>query len=336
MLMKVDISVKWRCIGMFESGKSHKWISNYLNVPKRTVGYWISQYKIRGTINHKLGAGRPRKTSSRANRLLVRLAKKHRFASARCLLKFWGEQVTHRTVYRRLLDAKIKRYRVAKKPLLSKANVEARKQWALSKSLWHLGRNQWNFIVWSDETRFRLFNNDGRTRVWREKGERFKKGLVSQAVQCGGGSIHVWGAFWKGGRSELQILDGNVNSEFYCRTILKFLESNNNLPDKWIFQQDNAPAHKSCKVKRFFENHEIKVLPWPARSPDLNPIENVWDYIGQKLNSPDKLSRNLQQLRQFIIEEWITMPQAYLDSLVDSMPRRVNAVNEARGGHTRY
>lgn len=334
--MKFDISIKWRCIGMYEAGKPCRWISNFLNVPRRTVGYWICQYQVRGTIMHKLGAGRPRKTSSRANRLLVRLAKKHRFASARCLLKFWGEQVTYRTVYRRLLDARIKRYRTAKKPLLTKANIEARKQWSLSKSLWHLGRNQWNFIVWSDESRFRLFNNDGRTRVWREKGERFKKGLVSQAVQCGGGSVHVWGAFWKGGRSELQILHGNVNSESYCRTISNFLESDNNLPDQYIFQHDNAPAHRSCTVKRLFENHGIRVLPWPARSPDLNPIENVWGYIGHKINSRDTLPNNLEQLRQFIVEEWVAMPQSSLDSLVDTMPRRVNAVNEARGWHTKY
>ena len=273
--MKVDISVKWRAVGMFEAGKSCRWISNFLNVPKRTVQYWLRQYQVRGTVGHKLGAGRPRKTSLRANRLLIRLAKKHRFVSAKCLLNFWNEQVTYRTVYRRLLEGKLKRYRAARKPLLTAANIEARKHWSLSKSLWHLGRNQWNFIVWSDESHFSLFNNDGRTRVWREKGERLEKGLVIQAVQCGGGSIHVWGAFWKGGRSELQILHGNVNGESYCRTILNFLQSNRNLPEQWIFQHDNAPAHRSVIVKRFFENHGIRVLSWPARSPDLNLIEHV-------------------------------------------------------------
>jgi len=335
--MKFDISVKWRAVGMFEAGKSRKWISRFLRVPKRTVDYWIKCYVDRGSVCHKKGAGRPKKSTDRSNRLLVRLAKRHRFSSAARLLGYWQEQVSVRTVYRRLLEKRIKKYRVAKKPKLSEAHVEARKRWALSHSLWHVGRNNWRFVVWSDESRFSLFVNDGRIRVWREKGERFKKGLTFDVVQGGGGSVHVWGGFWYGGRSELQILNQNVTGQSYCIILQHFLDSGNRPAGRWYFQHDNASSHRSLIVQDFLVNRNITLLaPWPARSPDMNPIEHVWDYIGQKVNTRDPPLQNLNDLRIALQQEWLSIPQDYLNKLVDSLPRRVVALLEAKGYHTRY
>lgn len=189
-------------------------------------------------------------------------------------------------------------------------------------------------IVWTDESRFRLFHNDGRVRVWRMRGERYRTDLMLYSTHTQGGSVHVWGAFWYGGRSDLQILRTTVNGERYCEVIRNFLLDGSQPPNDWILQQDNAPAHTSQVVMNTFEEMRIRHLPWPSKSPDLNPIEHVWDFINRKVVA--RVPQNLLQLQNFLIEEWRLIPQNYLDKLVIGMPRRINAVVEANGRNTRY
>lgn len=166
------------------------------------------------------------------------------------------------------------------------------------------------------------------------KGERYRSDLILHSSHTQGGSVHVWGAFWYGGRSDLQILTQSVNGERYCETISSFLRDGNPLPNNWILQQDNAPAHTAQVVKDHFDELRIRLLQWPSKSPDLNPIEHVWDFLGRKVAS--RVPQNLLQLRNILTEEWNRIPQNYLDHLVEGMPRRIRAVLEAHGQHTKY
>ena len=70
---------------------------------------------------------------------------------------------------------------------------------------------------------------------------------------------------------------------------------------------------------------------WPPQSPDLNPIEQVWDLLGTKLDSYK--SKNLVELE---LEKWRKIPSTYIQTLISSMPQRVAAVIAAKGGHTKY
>ena len=75
-----------------------------------------------------------------------------------------------------------------------------------------------------------------------------------------------------------------------------------------MFQQDNAPAHTSKLTKSWFIENAIETLPWPAQSPDLNPIENIWDYLERQIRSRKHLSGTLEQLGQAILDEWGKIP----------------------------
>lgn len=152
--------------------------------------------------------------------------------------------------------------------------------------------------------------------------------------QAKGGSVHVWGAFWFGGRSSLSILTQNVNGLRYRELIRTFLSSDHQLPQGWMLQQDNATAHTSRIVTDTIKELGIRVLPWPAKSPDLNPIEHVWDAMGRAVAA--RSPQNLQQLQDFLVEEWNKLSQEYLNKLVMSMPDRVAAVIRAKGRNTRY
>ena len=107
------------------------------------------------------------------------------------------------------------------------------------------------------------------------------------------------------------------------------------LPPNFLFQDDNAPAHRSSLVTSYHERTGTRRIDWPAKSPDLNPIEHVWDFIGRMLHSKKPFDR-MQDLECAVITEWNRIPQTFIDKLIDSMPRRITTVLEARGGPTPY
>ena len=86
----------------------------------------------------------------------------------------------------------------------------------------------------------------------------------------------------------------------------------------------------------FFEEVKVEHLPWPACSPDMNPIENLWAEVTRRINNLEHQPTNVAQCRQAVMGAWAAIPVGTLESLANSMPRRVRALLDARGGHTRY
>ncbi len=101
------------------------------------------------------------------------------------------------------------------------------------------------------------------------------------------------------------------------------------------FLQDGAPCHASKRIKEFLKTQSFQVIDWPGNSPDLNPIENAWNYIKRKLKSQDISS--VPKLKEAILKLWTQdMSQDYLRTLSDSMPNRIKAVIDAKGDMTKY
>ncbi|CAI2356003.1 unnamed protein product [Caenorhabditis sp. 36 PRJEB53466] len=102
------------------------------------------------------------------------------------------------------------------------------------------------------------------------------------------------------------------------------------------FQQDNASIHKSISTQNWLAAKGIKDLQWPACSPDLNPVENVWGLLVRRVYRHGKQYASVQDLKDALLIEWNLVTAAELKNLVSSMPNRLFQVIQKNGGETSY
>ncbi|GFV18929.1 uncharacterized protein TNCV_4758141 [Trichonephila clavipes] len=130
------------------------------------------------------------------------------------------------------------------------------------------------------------------------------------------------------GRTELHIFDrGSVIGDLYCEEVLlpHVRLFRGAIGPDFIFMDDNARPHRTLAVEELLESEDITRMDWTAYSPDLNPIEHMWDALGRRIAAHLHHPENTQQLKQMLIEEWALLPQETLHQLVLSMRRRCEA-----------
>ena len=192
---------------------------------------------------------------------------------------------------------------------------------------WKLGF--WENVVFSDETRVRL-NSDGVVRVFRKTGRRFCPKNI-QGIRTDKRSMMFWGAIRSDGRKMLIKCPATLNSYGYLE-ILKQYDRHLNIPDL-VFQQDNAPVHKSEVVRNFLAQEQWEVLDWPAYSPDLNPIENIWAIFKKSLRGQIVTWENLEEK---VMEVWNNINPDVVRNLYSSYENRLVKVIKNHGSLTGY
>ncbi len=159
-------------------------------------------------------------------------------------------------------------------------------------------------------------------------------------VKHGGGRVMVWGCITSAGLGRIVKIDGNMDAPLYVEILrdelLGSLEDLDINKTNIYFQQDNDPKHTAKLTIAWLKKKRLTVLQWPPNSPDMNIIEHVWEYLDRRIHTRDSLPTNLRELWAVLIEEWNNIESEYIDRLFESMPERVAALLEAKGGHTRY
>ena len=137
------------------------------------------------------------------------------------------------------------------------------------------------------------------------------------------------------GVGELYFIEGNMNSNMYCEILLQsMIPSLQKLDSRAVFQHDNDPKHTSKTTIALLKRLRIRGIYWPSMSPDLRPIEHLRGIL-KRMVEVCKIS-NICHLRDVVMEGWKSIPMATCEALVNSMPRRVKAVLDNDGGHTKY
>ena len=148
----------------------------------------------------------------------------------------------------------------------------------------------------------------------------------------------IWGAFSGGQKSQLVFMPKDRRSAkdlvevVYNGELLHFMEK---VP-QGLLMEDGAPVHRSKLCEEWRQAHRLEKLNWPANSPDLNPIENLWKILKNAVQHGSICPKNTSDLRGVIAREWKIISGQKLILLCHSMPTRLQAVIEASGGHTRW
>ncbi len=305
---------------------------------RRILGYAAKNPSL-PVAKRKVGSGRPpiikQATINAIRRHLTRdptLSSRHLKALLPDLQKVTNRSV-QRVCHKKLA---LPSRKMAKKPLLT--NKMKEKQLAFCNQYRHWTAEQWRGVMFSDESHFEL-NSFRRTLCRRPVGSdrldpRFTKKTVKHPAK-----VMVWACFsWKG-RGALEFLKQGemMNGARYRKILDEKLELFMHQHGATHFLQDGAPCHRSRIVSDWFrERPNIILIDWPGNSPDLNPIENCWAWMKGQLENCGATS--IPELQLEITRLWALKMEdsAYLRSLVESMPRRIQAVMENAGNATKY
>lgn len=222
-------------------------------------------------------------------------------------------------------------------PLLTREHRRARLRFALDHRDWLV--DDWKKVLFTDETRVALNSPDGRERVWRRPGERYSQACITPRVAFGGGSVMFWGGISWEARTDLVAVPGRgLTGARYVEEILEehVMPYMPFIGPGALLMQDNARPHKARCVTDYLNAVEIRTLEWPARSPDLNCIEHLWDALKRRVRGRNSRISTLAELEAAVLEEWEAIPQDFIQDLFGSMPRRMEAIIRSRGGNTAY
>ncbi len=317
---------------LHKEGKTQKVIAKEAGCSQSSV----SKHIYREAKGRKR-CGRKKCTSNRDNRTLERIVKQNPFKNVREIHKEWtaaGVSASRTTTHRCMQDMGFSCRIPCVKPLLNNRQRQKHLAWAKDKKDWTAA--EWSKVMFSDESKFSIsFGNQG-PRVWRKRGEAQNPCCLRSSVKFPQ-SVMVWGAMSSAGVGPLCFLRSKVNTAVYQEVLEHFmlLAADQLYGDAdFIFQQDLAPANSAKATSTWFKDHGIPVLNWPANSPDLNPIENLWGIVKRKMRYARP--NNAEELKATIRATWALITPEQCHRLIDSMPRRIAAVIQAKGAPTKY
>ena len=270
------------------------------------------------------------------------MVKKYRFKPIHQVASIFrtasGERLCVKTIRRVCHANGIRNYNAVSKPYLTKKHVASRLNWAVTRRNWMV--TDWGNVMFSDESSFTIRPTKLRARVWRKEGTRYNPDNLVPTFKSGYVSLSVWGGFSMYGRTPLVRIEGNLNQSKYRKIIegyvMPFASKNHGNLRNFVYQQDGCAAHRAKSIIGYLDANGIEVLPWPAQSPDLNPIEHVWAIMKKQLRERATFPSNADSLFCELCSIWNALSDDYFHSLVQSMPRRVAAVIKNEGCSTKY
>ncbi|GFY08092.1 transposable element Tcb2 transposase [Trichonephila clavipes] len=303
-------SEAWRVVGRLEGGQTQAEVAQAIGVSQSVVISRIwNRFLETGSAGRRPGQGRRRATTPNEDRYLVLTARRHRNMNA-ILLQQHLRSATGTTVSTQTVRNQV-----------HGVGLYARRPTS-------------HFSVHPDNRR--IF-------IWRDRGNRSNPAFVHESVRFGGGGVLVYGCISIDGRTHTHtdlyiIRDEPLTARRYRDEILRPIVAPYAaaIGDDFILMDDNCRPHRTNLVEDFLFEEGIVRMEWPACSPDVNPIEHVWDALGRRVAGRQPPPETLQELERALLEEWDRILQLVINSLIDSMPHRCSTLLAVRGNHTPY
>ncbi|GFT57814.1 transposable element Tcb2 transposase [Trichonephila clavipes] len=292
-----------RMIGKLEEGRTVTSVAAEFGINKNVVSRaWKAAFQTTGTAVRMVGGGRPRTTTAGDDRYIILQVKRGRRQSASVIAQqlstATGRQMSRFTVARRLHKIGLFARHHERSLPLKVDHRHHRLQWCREHKNWTT--DQWSCVLFTDESRFSTRSDSQRVLIWREIGTRFYTSNIKERHHYAGPGVLVWGGIMLNGRTEFHIFDrGSVIGDLYCEEVLlpHVRLFRGAIGPDFIFMDDNARPHRTLAFEELLESENITRMDWTAYSPDLNPIEHVWDALGRRIAASLHHPENTQQLK---------------------------------------
>ena len=326
-------------ITLSESVQNKAELSRMLNIPRTTITSVLSKYRMTGTVETLTRSGRKRSFTNRDRNALKRLVKSNRRLTLQDITAKLNEcktmTLSQKTVQRVLHSEGYKRRLAKKKMVVREVNRKKRVKWCKQRRSRKVD-NYWKKVIFSDESQIVLGTNN-RVYIWRKDDEKYNPHLVCSRSERKI-SLMIWGCIYDG-VGTLTAVEGNTNSAKYIDILGKklwpvvawYIERK-----EYLFMDDNAPVHRAHTVENYKDQNEVTSVEWPAQSPDLNIIENIWLYMKRELQKSAVDIATKNDLLREIQSVWRNIELDYIRNLYQSIPDRLDNVIKMKGHLTKY
>ncbi|KAL4494399.1 hypothetical protein ABPG72_019809 [Tetrahymena utriculariae] len=204
----------------------------------------------------------------------------------------------------------------------------------------HAIRNAFHNIIFSDECVFSIRNNN--LKIWYNS--QNPKAFSQKENQYKDTYVHVWGAIGRRGKSSLYFHSQKVGSDQYIQcleeSLLPFVDDHFDVEEDVFLLQDGAPSHTSKKSKEWFEDTNIEILQNPSWSPDLNPIELIWNTMKQKFKQKliikkfeDNSQLTQENIKEIVTEIWQDIDDNIIKQSISHTKKIMKQVIELQGDY---
>lgn len=330
----VSLTDKIKMVQLRESGASFAELARKFQRDEKTVKLWIERWQNEETLNVRPKSGAMRCLSAQHEVDLISHASSNRYMTGPMLRSHFRLDCTNRTVQHYLNRNEVRTFKEKVKPAIVPVNREGRVRWAEILKDWSL--EDWKRVIFTDESSFYNQRTCSR-RVWRYRGTESSDTTIPDNYRRF--RINVWAAISSENVEFVARVSENFNAREYLRVLAKVIPQLKNKLPNLIWMHDNVAFHRTNAVEEFFELNNVQKMKWPPQSADMNPIENLWALISQKL---DKLvdekgnAKTPNELFERVLECAADITPETLGNLYASLPNRWRLVIEKDGGPTRY